>query len=238
MLVADIGRKHLVNTARWLIDEPLLGVQYLDPLCQSRTHTNHIGSHIKNDGCLLTVSSATVNLGAFLSVTTGQKQGNGGSQFGLALFLGDFDICSIKLAIAVGLQCSENVSDDLLLPVDQFKGLSCLCAFGMAKAFNEHDGVICGILIVVGGFLHEPCRLVFLQFSRSVHLQGIKNSRHRHRCDFPYTRNRASRLHPRAVILFYFFVGMGGLPVVSHSSQHCLQVTRSQATAPPSSKGG
>ena len=67
---------------------------------------------------------------------------------------------------------------------------------------------------------------------------SIKNSRHRHRCDFPYTRNRASRLHPRAVMLFYFLVGMGGFPVVSHANQHCSQVTRSQATAPPSSKGG
>ena len=35
-----------------------------------------------------------------------------------------------------------------------------------------------------------------------------------------------------------FLVGTGGLPVVSHASQHCSQVTRSQATAPPSAKGG
>ena len=82
--------------------------------------------------------------------------------------------------------------------------------------------------------------LYFFSFLICGHLlqMSIKNSRHHHRCDFPYTRNRASRLHPRAVILFYFLVGIGGLPVVSQASQHCSQVTRSQATAPPSSKGG
>ena len=30
VLVADVGGKHLVDTARWLINEPLLGIQYLD----------------------------------------------------------------------------------------------------------------------------------------------------------------------------------------------------------------
>ena len=30
VLVADIGGEHLVDTARWLINEPLLGIQYLD----------------------------------------------------------------------------------------------------------------------------------------------------------------------------------------------------------------
>ena len=30
VLITDIGREHLVDTARWLINEPLLGIQYLD----------------------------------------------------------------------------------------------------------------------------------------------------------------------------------------------------------------
>ena len=165
VLVADISGKHLVDTARGQIDKPLLGIQDFYSLCQSRTHTNHISSHIENDGCLLTVGSAAVNLGAFLTITAGQQKCNGGSQFGLALFLGDFDICGIKLAVAVGLQRSENVSDDLFLPVDQFKGLSRPGAFCVAKAFNETDRIVSGILIVVGAFGHEPGRVVFLQLS-------------------------------------------------------------------------
>lgn len=34
VLIADIGREHLVDTARWLINEPLLGIQYLDPFME------------------------------------------------------------------------------------------------------------------------------------------------------------------------------------------------------------
>ena len=71
MLVADIGREHLVDTARWLINEPLLGVQYLDPLGERRTHSHHIRSHIENDGRLLTVGSTSVHLGTFLAVAAG-----------------------------------------------------------------------------------------------------------------------------------------------------------------------
>nr|DAO53593.1 MAG TPA: hypothetical protein [Caudoviricetes sp.] len=190
VLVAHIGRKHLVYTSRRLINEPLLGIQYLDPLGKCRTHPYHVGRHIEHDGCLLTVSSAAVNLGTFLTVTAGQQKSNGGSQFRLALFLGDFDICGIKLAIAVGLQCSENVSDDLFLPVDQLEGLSRPGAFGVAQAFYEHDSIIRCIRIVVGGLLHEPCGLVVFQFSRRDHLQGIKNSRHRNRCDLPYNEQQ------------------------------------------------
>jgi len=118
VLVADISGKHLVDTARWLINEPFLGIQYLYSFGECGTHTHHVGSYIENDGCLLPVGCTAVNLGAFLTVTAGQQKSNGGSQFGLALFLGNFDVCGIKLAVAVGLQCAENVSDDLLLPVD------------------------------------------------------------------------------------------------------------------------
>ena len=165
VLVSNICGKHLVDTACGQINQTLLGIKDFDPLCQSRTHTHHVGSYIKNDGCLLSVSGAAVDLSSLLTITAGQQKRNSGSQFGLALFLGDFDICGIKLAIAVGLQCSENVSDDLFLPVDQFKGLSCPGAFRMAKALNETDRIVSGILIVVGAFGHEAGRFVFLQLS-------------------------------------------------------------------------
>ena len=42
VFVADIGGKHLVDTARWLINEPFLGIQYLDPFGERRTHPHHI----------------------------------------------------------------------------------------------------------------------------------------------------------------------------------------------------
>jgi hypothetical protein len=41
-----------------------------------RAHPDHIRSNIKNDGGLLSVGSAAVDLGAFLSVTAAKKQGD------------------------------------------------------------------------------------------------------------------------------------------------------------------
>ena len=80
VFVADIGREHLVDTARWLINEPLLGIQYLDPLGERRTHPHHVSRHIENDGCLLTVGGTAVDLGAFLSVTAAKEQGDSSGQ--------------------------------------------------------------------------------------------------------------------------------------------------------------
>ena len=176
VLVANVSGKHLVDAARGLIDDPLLGVQNFDALGKCRTHTNHVSSHIENDGCLLSVGSAAIDLGTFLTVTAGQKQSHGSGKFGLALFLGDFDICGIKLAVAVGLERSEYITDDLLLPVNQFKGLSRPSAFGMAKALNKGDRIVSGILIVVGAFGHKTGRLILFQLSdmRSPPQKGYK----------------------------------------------------------------
>ena len=178
VLVTDICGKHLVDTARWLINESLLGIQYLDPLGERRTHSHHIRRHIKNDGRLLTVGSAAIDLCALLAIAAGEQKRHRSGKLGLTLFLGDFDVGGIELPIAVGLEDTENVPNDLLLPVDKLEGLSCPGALGVAQALDEHDGIIGGIRIVVGGFLHEPCQLVVFQFSRNDHLQGIKNSRH------------------------------------------------------------
>ena len=176
VLVADIGREHLVDTARWLINEPLLGIQYLDPLGECRTHPYHVSRHIENDGRLLTVRSTAIDFGSFLSVTAGEQKCHRSGKLRFALLLGDLDVGGVELPIAVGLEDTENVPDDLLLPVNKLEGLSRPGAFGVAQTFDEHDGIIRCVHIVVGGFLHEPCRFVFLQFSRSSHLQGIKNT--------------------------------------------------------------
>ena len=204
MLITDVRRQHLVDTARWLIDQPLLGIQYLNPLCQRRTHTNHIGGNIENDGSLLSISCAAINLCAFFTVTTGQKQRNGGSQLRLALFLGDLNIGGIELPVSVGLQRTEYIPDDLLLPVDEFKRLSCPGAFGMTQAFYEIDRIICGSLIVVGAFCQKPGRLVLFQFSDMRSPPCVKNSRHQNRCGLE-TKNGAVQA-PYSVKLGYSWV--------------------------------
>ena len=106
------------------------------------------------------------------------------------MFLGYLDVGSVELPIAVRLEDTKDVPDDLLLPVNQLEGFSRPGALGMAEALDEHDGIIRSVRIIVGSFLHEPCRLVVLQFSRCPHLQGIKNSRHRNRCDLPYNEQQ------------------------------------------------
>lgn len=88
----------------------------------SAGHIRTISAAIEHDGRLLAVSGASVDLGAFLAVPTGQKQGHGSGQLGFALFLGNLNVCGIELAVAVGLQRPEDVPDDLLLPVNEFKG--------------------------------------------------------------------------------------------------------------------
>ena len=190
VLITDIGREHLVDTARWLINEPFLGIQYLDPLGERRTHPHHIRRHIENDGCLLTVGGAAVHLGTFLAVTAGKQERHRSGKLGFALLLGNFNVCRIELSVPVGLEDTENIPDDLLLPVDKLEGRSRPGAFGVAQAFDEHHGIIRCVRIVVGCFLHEPCGLVVFQFSRNAHLQGIKNSRHRNRCDLPYNEQQ------------------------------------------------
>ena len=81
------------------------------------------------------------------------------------MFLGYLDVGSVELPIAVRLDDTKDVPDDLLLPVNKLEGFSRPGALGMAEALDEHHGIIRGIHIVVGGFLHEPCGLVVLQFT-------------------------------------------------------------------------
>ena len=172
VLVADISREYLVDTARWLINEPLLGIQYLDPFGECRTHPHHISRHIENDGRLLPVGGAAVDLGTFLAVTAGEQKCHRSGKFGLALLFRNFDVCRVELPVAVGLEDTEDIPNDLFLPVDKFKRLSRPGALGMAEALDEHHGIIRCIRIVVGGFLHEPCRLVILQFSQFLTPSG------------------------------------------------------------------
>ncbi|EJX05596.1 hypothetical protein EVA_06298 [gut metagenome] len=104
VLVPNISGKHLVDTARWLINEPFLRIQYLDPLRKCRTHPHHICCHIKHNGGLLAVSGTAVHFSPFLTVTTAKQKSDCRSKFALSLFLGDFNVGGIELAISVGLR--------------------------------------------------------------------------------------------------------------------------------------
>ena len=78
------------------------------------------------------------------------------------------NVGSVELPIAVRFQHTEDVTNNLLLPVNEFKGLSRPGAFGMAQALNEVHSVIRRHLIVMGSICHIGGRRVFLQLLRDM----------------------------------------------------------------------
>ena len=174
VFVADIGREHLVDTARRLINEPFLGVQYLDPFGERRTHPHHIRCHIEHDGCLLTVSGTAIDFGAFLTVTAGEQERYRSGKLGFALLLWDFDVSGVELPVAIGLEDTEDIPDDLFLPFDELEGFPCPGAFGVAQALDEVHRIIRCVLIVDGVLGLELRGLVFLQLSQIITSDGHK----------------------------------------------------------------
>ena len=192
MLRVGLRRQHLVEAVGGLVDDPLLGSEDLHAARERRTHSHHVSGYVEYDGGLLAVGSAAVHLGAFLAVTAAEQKRHSRRKLRFAHFLRYLHISRVELPVPVRLQYAEQVADDLLLPVDQFKGLSRPCAFGMAQRLDEHDRIIGGILVIVGVLRLELRRLVFLQFSychaRHNLPDGIKNSRRHSWCDLRHIR--------------------------------------------------
>ena len=125
-----------------MIDEPLCRVKDFHSFGESRTHSYHIRRHVKNNGRLIAIGGTAVNLGTFLIVSAGEKQSDSGGKLTFALFFWNFNIGGIKLPVAVGFQCSENITDNLLLPVDELKRLTCPCAFGVGESLDKGNSVV------------------------------------------------------------------------------------------------
>lgn len=73
VLAVCLGGKHLIEGIGRDVHDALLRGQDFHSLVQRRTHPHHVGSDIKNDSSLLTVGSAAVDLGTFLTVAAGQQ---------------------------------------------------------------------------------------------------------------------------------------------------------------------
>ena len=172
VLVRHIRRKHLIGTVCRNVGDLLLRFQYLAPLFQCRTEPYHIDRYIKYDFCLVTVGSTAVDFRSLLSVTTEEKQGNRSRQFRLSIFLWNLDVGGVELTVAVLLYRTEYITNDLLLPIHQFKRLTRPCSFCMAEALYEFHGKVSEFLIIVGILQLKPCRLIFFEF---LHMVTSKN---------------------------------------------------------------
>ena len=80
VLRVGLGGEYLIEAVGRLIDDPLLGGKYLHASVQRRAHSHHIRSNIKNDGGLLSIGSAAIDFGAFLTVTAAKEQGDRSGQ--------------------------------------------------------------------------------------------------------------------------------------------------------------
>ena len=111
---------------------------------------------------MLTIRSTAIYFGSFLTVPTREEKCNSGSEFGLAHFLGDFDVGGIELSVAVGLECAEKVSDNLFLPIKKLKAFTRPGAFGVAEALDKVDRIVGCVFIVDGVLGFELGRGIFL----------------------------------------------------------------------------
>ena len=164
MFAVCLRGQYLIKTVGRLINDPLLGSQDLYPPVQRRAHPHHIRRHLKNNGGLLSVSGTAIHFRAFLPIAAAEQKGYRCSQFGFPLLLRDLNVRGIKLPVSIRLQNSEQIPDDLLLPVDQFKRLSRPSPLRMTETLDEVHGKIRRLLVVNRILRLELCRLIFLQF--------------------------------------------------------------------------
>ena len=175
VLVGHIRRQDFVFAVGRIIYDGTCGLVDGNVPFESRAEHHHIHSYIKYDLGLIDIGSTAIDLGSLFAVRAGKIQRDGGSKLGLAHLLRDLHIGRRKLPVAVWLQCSEYVSHDLLLPVDQFKGLLIPFTLGVLKALDKGNSKVSGVLVIVGILSHEVRRCIIFKFSdRSSPPKGHK----------------------------------------------------------------
>ena len=179
MLAVSLRRQHLIKRIGRLVDDPLLGSQYLHPPVQRRAHPHHVSRHLKHNRSLLPVSCTAVHLRTLLPVPAGQKQRHRRRKLTLSLLLRYLDISRVELPVPVPLHRPEHIPDDLLLPVDQLKRLPRPGPLRMAQTLNEADRIIRGRLIIDRPSRPELRWLIFLQLPHR-HQPHLLPSAHPH----------------------------------------------------------
>ena len=170
----DLGGQRLIDGACRQVDEALLALHDLDALEQGRALEHHVLCHIEYDAGLCAVVGAAVDFTAFFLVGTEHIQRDGSGQLALSGLLADFNKGGIELPVAIGLEDTEDIPDDLFLPFDELEGFPCPGAFGVAQALDEVHRIIRCVLIVDGVLGLELRGLVFLQLSQIITSDGHK----------------------------------------------------------------
>lgn len=136
---------------------------------------------------LFTVRRAAIHLGSLFPVGTEHIQSDRHRKLRLPTFLGNLDIARIKLPVTVRFQDPENIPDNLLLSVNQFKGLLIEFTLRMLQLFNESTYEVSLVFIVMRCLCHEPCGLVIMQSSQRT--TSPMASKKPHCCDLIFQRD-------------------------------------------------
>ena len=162
--VLSIGfcRQHLIKAVEGRVNQSLLGKHWLDAFLQRRALLHHLAGDVKDDGCLLPVCCAAVDLRAPFAVTGQQIKSDRCCEFALALFLRYFNVRRVVLPISVFFNCPENVSHNFLLPRQQLKVLIMPFTLCMFQGGYKGNGAI-GESDVRNDFLFRDNDLVVRQ---------------------------------------------------------------------------
>ena len=124
VLRVGLCRQNLIKAVCRQVHNPLCSGQDFDSAIEGRTHPDHVGCDLKNNRGLLPVRSAAVDLRTFLTVAACEQECNRSRKLRFAHLLGYLNVGGVELPISVGLDDSEDIPDDLLLPVDYQRVLS------------------------------------------------------------------------------------------------------------------
>ena len=114
----------LVEGVGGLVDYPLLRGKNLDAFGQRWTHADHVSRDFKHNGCLLTISRAPIHFSALFTIPAGEQELDCGGELTFAHLLWNLDVSGSELTVAVFFDGAEQVTDDLLLPVDELEGFA------------------------------------------------------------------------------------------------------------------
>ncbi|CRH93368.1 Uncharacterised protein [Chlamydia trachomatis] len=116
-----LSAQHLIEGVGGLVNNPLLRGKNLDTLGQRWTHADHVRRDLKHNRGLLAVCRAPIHFSAFFTIPAGEQERDRCGKLRLAHLLRNLDIGGGELAVTVRFDGAEQVTDDLLLPINELE---------------------------------------------------------------------------------------------------------------------